>query len=163
MSARFRLVPWIPVLCWMAVIFMASSDAFSAGHTSSIIEPLLLRLFPHLSAAAVDLIHFCIRKGAHLGEYGILGILLWRAIPGHKAGPDAADWWRAAVALLAATCYGATDEFHQSFVPSRGPSVRDVLFAACGAAIALTIICLANWHRSGRGGSDVSSPASPAS
>jgi VanZ family protein len=128
----------------MAVIFMASTDAFSAAHTSRFIEPFLLRLFPHLSAQALDFVHLCIRKTAHLVEYGTLGVLLWRAIPEYRTNPEVVDWRRAGVALLVATCYGATDEYHQSFVPSRGSSVHDVVIDACGAAVALTVVALAN-------------------
>jgi VanZ family protein len=131
----------------MAVIFIASTDAFSAGHTGHVITPFLLRLFPHLSPQALDFIHLCIRKASHIGEYGILGILLWRAVPERRTNPHGADWSRAGVALLIAALYGATDEFHQSFVPSRGASVHDVLIDVCGAAIALTIVCLASRHR----------------
>ena len=131
----------------MALIFRASTDAFSAAHTGSIIVPILIRLFPHLSSQAIDSIHFCIRKGAHIGEYSILGTLLWRAIPGRNTSPGAADWWRAGLALLVAVSYAASDEFHQSFVPSRGASVHDVLIDACGAGIAITCLCLANRHR----------------
>jgi VanZ family protein len=136
----------------MGLIFMASTDAFSAAHTGRIIEPLLRWLFPHISAHAVNIVHYCVRKAAHLTEYAILGTLLWRAIPEHKRNPGAADWWRAAVALVLATFYAATDEFHQSFVPSRGPSVHDVIIDACGAAIALAIVCLANWAHARRPG-----------
>ena len=159
MPARSCLTRWIPVLCWMALIFMTSTDALSAAHTSGFIEPFLLRLFPHISPQTLDAVHFCIRKGAHLTEYGILGILLWRALPEYKGSPDVADWRRAGVALLAATFYAATDEYHQSFVPSRGPSVHDVLIDACGAAIALTIVCLANRQRARRAPVAAASPA----
>jgi VanZ family protein len=131
----------------MALIFMASTDVLSAAHTSLVIEPFLLRLFPHISAQALEAVHIGIRKTAHLFEYGILGILLWRAIPEHKANPEVADWWRAGVALLVATSYGASDEFHQRFVSSRGSSVHDVVIDACGAAIALAILSLANRQR----------------
>jgi VanZ family protein len=141
---------WIPVLFWMGVIFKASTDAFSAQHTGSVLVPFLLRFFPHLSAEAIDMIHFCIRKGAHLAEYSILAMLLWRAVPERKARPDAADWGRAGVALAVATFYGATDEFHQIFVPSRGASVHDVLIDACGAAITLTCVCLVSRRRAAR-------------
>jgi VanZ family protein len=147
---RSFLIRWLPVFCWMAIIFKASTDAFSAEHTGSILLPFLLRLFPHLSFQAIDWIHLCIRKAAHLAEYSILGILLWRAIPEHKTRPEVADWWRAGVALLVATFYAATDEFHQSFVPSRGSSLHDVLIDACGAAIAVLCVCLANRQRSRR-------------
>jgi len=136
------LLRWLPVLFWMAMIFIASTDSFSAQHTGSILIPILLRLFPHISPQAIDWIHLCIRKGAHLGEYSILGALLWRAIPEHKTLPEVADWSRAGVALFVATFYAAIDEYHQSFVPSRGASVHDILIDACGAGLALICLCL---------------------
>lgn len=138
---------WVPVLFWMALIFLASTDSFSAQHTGHFLIPLLLRFFPNLSSQAIDVIHLCVRKGAHLTEYGVLGILLWRALPEQRTNPRLADWWRAGLSVLVATCYGATDEYHQSFVPSRGPSVHDVLIDGCGAAIAVAIVCLASRRR----------------
>jgi VanZ family protein len=143
----------------MALIFMASTDALSAAHTGAFIKPLLLRLFPHISPQALDWIHLGIRKSAHLIEYGILGLLLWRAIPERRASPEVVDWTRAAVALLVATCYGATDEYHQSFVPSRGSSVHDVMIDSCGAALTVTAICLANRQRPRRNPDAAPSPA----
>lgn len=128
----------------MAIIFTASTDGFSAAHTSRFIEPLLLRLFPHISAQALDTIHLCIRKSAHLAEYAILGGLLWLALPEYKVGPEFADWGRAGMAILVATGYAATDEFHQLFVPSRGASGHDVLIDACGASVAVILLCLCN-------------------
>ena len=160
MPARSSLARWIPVFCWMTLIFMASTDMLSAAHTSRVIEPIVLYFFPHISPHALDWVHFGVRKGAHLTEYAILGILLWRAVPERKSNPFVADWWRAGVSLFVATFYAATDEYHQSFVPSRGPSVHDVLIDACGAAIALTIICVANRQRSRRDSEGEPSPAS---
>jgi len=55
----------------------------------------------------------------HFGEYAILGSLLVLAIGGPK--PLRA----AAIALVIASVYAATDEFHQSFVPGRTPDVAD--------------------------------------
>jgi VanZ family protein len=159
MVAKFRLARWVPVFCWMTVIFLASTDALSAARTGSFITPLLLRLFPHISPWALDWIHLGIRKTAHLVEYGILGLLLWRAIPERRTNPEVADWSRAGVALLVATFYGATDEYHQSFVPSRGPSVHDVMIDSCGAAIVLTLICLANRRRPRQNPDAAPSPA----
>jgi len=134
----------------MALIFIASTDAFSAAHTARWIAPIVRLFFPHISAQGLETVHFCIRKGAHLTEYGILGILLWRAIPEPRNRPELAMSSRAGVALLVATVYAATDEYHQSFVPSRTSSVRDVCIDACGAAVALAIVSLANRPRSRR-------------
>jgi len=142
MPLRSRLVRWIPVLCWMAVIFMNSTDALSSAHTSRFIEPFLRWLFPGISPQAVDTIHLCIRKFAHVFEYGVLALLLWLAIPDKRRNSESADWRRAVLALLIATLYGATDEFHQRFVPSRGASVHDVVIDASGSAVMLLIIAL---------------------
>ena len=159
MPARSRIVLWLPAVGWMLVIFLASTDALSASHTGQIVEPILLRLFPHITFAELELAHLAIRKTAHLIEYGTLGLLLWRAIPEHRTNPEIADWWRAGTALLVATFYAATDEYHQSFVPSRTASVRDVVIDCCGAAIALTFVLLANRPRHPRPPDGDPSPA----
>src|SRR5438128_2008353 len=44
--------------------------------------------------------------------------------------------------LLLAIAYALTDEFHQSFVPSRTASIYDSLIDSVGALIGLTIIWL---------------------
>jgi VanZ family protein len=46
------------------------------------------------------------------------------------------------LAWLAAAIFAVTDEFHQSFVPSRTASPIDVMIDICGAMIGLAI-CLA--------------------
>jgi len=142
----------------MVVIFIASTDAFSAEHTGSWIVPILRRLFPHLTVRNVEDLHYFVRKCAHFVEYSILGSLLWRAIPEHKTNPEVADWWRACTALLVATFYAATDEYHQSFVPSRTSSVHDVLIDAFGASVAVLIVCLVNRQRARRALVPVTSP-----
>jgi len=141
---------WIPVVCWMVIIFLASTDALSTQHTGSWIIPFFQRFFPHMTYHFIDMIHFGIRKCAHLIEYAILGGLLWRAVPEYKAHPEVADWCRAAIAVLVATFYASTDEYHQSFVPSRGPSFHDVVIDACGATVAVIIVCLASRQRTRR-------------
>lgn len=160
MPAHSRIAKWVAVFFWMVVIFMASTDSLSASHTNGFIIPFVLWLFPHMPIVLVGGIHLAVRKLAHLAEYGILGMLLWRAIPEHKTDPEVADWWRAGTALLVATFYAATDEYHQSFVPSRGPSVHDVMINACGAGIAITVICLANRQRARRLSAPTPQPAS---
>lgn len=147
MPPPFRRLQWIPVFCWMAVIFMNSTDAMSSAHTIGFFGPLLRWLFPSLSPDAIDTIHLCIRKAAHLFEYGMLAFLLWMAIPEKKKHPQAIDWRRAGLAELIAAVYGATDEFHQLFVPSRGASVHDVMIDASGAAVTLAVIAFVSWRK----------------
>ena len=122
----------------MGVIFSASSDRMSLEHSSRIISPIVRCLFPHLSDEAVRATVFIIRKFAHLTEYAILAVLLWRTQD--KPIRGAVRRWKLSAAWFAlsiATLYAATDEFHQTFVPTRQGSVRDVLLDSAGAAIGL--------------------------
>ena len=77
-------------------------------------------------------------------------MLLWRAVPEHRRKPAAADWLRAAICLGVAAAYAATDEYHQSFVPSRTSTVHDVVIDICGALVGLIVIALASVRRARR-------------
>ncbi len=123
------------------MIFAASSDAGSSQHTSRVLVPLVRWLFPRLSDDAVHAVVFTIRKGAHLSEYAVLAALLWRALRSVRQ-PDTVAWsWpQAGLALGLAALYAATDEFHQTFVPSRQGSVWDVLLDTGGACLGLMIL-----------------------
>jgi VanZ family protein len=138
---RSLLSYWSPLLVWMLVIFSASSDAMSFQHSSRIIGPFLHWLLPHLSDAAIHAIVVGVRKGAHLTEYAVLALLLWRTL--HKSpSPNVPSWrWsEAGLAMALAALYAAGDEIHQAFVPSRQCSVWDVLLDTTGAAVGL--LCL---------------------
>jgi VanZ family protein len=144
-SARW-LTSWLPVLLWMGLIFFGSTDRGSAGHTMGFIEPFLRWLMPRLSDASIDRLHFLIRKCAHITEYAILGGLAMRAIAAHCKGCFAGNRWRiAGGALVVAALYAASDEYHQSFVPSRGASVDDVCIDAFGASVGIGIVLL--WRK----------------
>jgi VanZ family protein len=140
------LKSWLPLFVWMGLIFTASTDSGSAGHTSGFIEPLLRWLMPGLSHDSIDSIHFLIRKCAHITEYAVLGALTLRAIAPYRSVSFAQKRWRLAGAALAlAALYAASDEYHQSFVPSRGASVEDVLIDTCGACLGIGIVLL--WRK----------------
>lgn len=127
------------VLVWMGVIFMASTDTLSAAHTSRLIEPLLRWLFSNrLSPTTFEEIHFYIRKLGHVTEYAILAALVWNAL--RRSFPAFREAFVGRLAALFAACYAAADEFHQSFVPSRTASVRDVLIDVSGALLGLVLV-----------------------
>jgi VanZ family protein len=128
---------WLPVLVWMALIFSASADSHSYEHSSRFVEPFLHWLFPQMSQANVDEIHHLIRKCCHLTEYAILALLLWRAISQSTNLPSSP---RVRQTLLIVCLYAATDEFHQSFVPTRTSLVSDVFIDTAGGAIGLLAI-----------------------
>jgi VanZ family protein len=124
---------WLPVLVWMILIFSASADAGSSQRSSRLIRPILLWLFPSMPDDVVFGIVLVVRKCAHLGEYAILAILLWRAIRQPvKGDPRPWSWREAWWSVLIVAFYAATDEMHQRFVPNREATVRDVLIDTTG-------------------------------
>ena len=140
---RSFLLYWVPVIVWMLLIFSASTDAGSFQNSSRILGPLLHWLFPGLAPETVNTVITAIRKCGHLSEYALLAVLVWRA----RRRPVWRDprpwhWSEALEALWVAVLYAATDEFHQTFIPSREGCVRDVLIDSCGAVFALILLRL---------------------
>jgi VanZ family protein len=133
---RHFLKYWLPLLVWLGVIFLGSTDLLSAQHTSRLIVPILLWLKPGMSPQTIWIILVVMRKCAHVTEYAILALLLWRAV---RSLPALSMKISISFALLACAVFAASDEFHQSFVKSRTPSVRDVLLDVTGALLGLLI------------------------
>jgi len=157
---RGLAIYWVPVLGWMTVIFSASGDRKSAQHSSRLIEPLLHWLFPDLSTDTVGLIVLLFRKCAHVTEFAILALLIWRALRAWLT-PKARAWsWRMARnAWLLVVLYAASDEFHQWFVPERQASGWDVLIDATGAAVGLVALwALGCWRKWWVGGDSNAGP-----
>jgi VanZ family protein len=98
---------WLPVLAWAALIF-----AFSA--------------IPSLNSGlgTADTI---LRKAAHMSEYALLAVLLFRALDDEL------------LAFFATILYAASDEFHQTFVHGRHGTPTDAAIDAIGAFVGLTI------------------------
>jgi VanZ family protein len=99
---------WLPVVAWAAVIFAISS-------------------IPSLNSG-LGTWDFVLRKCAHMTEYAILAVLVWRACGSYR--------W----AFGLAVAYACTDEFHQTFVHGRHGSPIDVAIDAVGAAIGLVVL-----------------------
>ena len=129
---------WLPLLVWVCVIFFGSTDVLSAEHTSRFMVPFLLWLKPGMAPDRILFILVVMRKSAHLSEYAILALLLWRALRSNPTLRLKTPMLLGA-ALLACSVFAASDEFHQSFVKSRTPSVRDVMLDVMGAVFGLLI------------------------
>jgi len=127
----------------MVLIFSASSDSGSVQHSSRLIGPLLHWLLPNLSPEHVNLVILVVRKCAHLTEYAVLALLFWRA-RGQTLVHDrwSWDWSLAGEAMWVTMFYAASDEFHQTFVPSREGCVRDVMIDTSGALAGLFALWL---------------------
>ncbi len=127
---------WMPVIAWMVLIFLGSSDALSAEHTSRFIVPFLHWLNPTMSPATIATVHMAIRKLGHFSEYAILATLIWR---GFRGTLSISGVLLALCAFVTAAVFAASDEFHQSFVPTRTASVHDVMIDCTGALFAVGV------------------------
>jgi VanZ family protein len=138
MGGRF-LKYWVPLLLWMALIFVASTKAGGPGISSYFLHLVLRWLDPGINAEHFEVVHIGVRKTAHLTEYAGLGYLALRTaraeIPQAESRPAIAF----GAALLFCAFYASTDEFHQSFVPTRHPAATDVMIDTAGAAIGLSL------------------------
>jgi VanZ family protein len=111
--------------------------SFGRAHLAFVV-PFLHWLDPQMPYATVVMMQLLIRKLGHLTEYAILAVLLWRALRGSRSFQTRLTLLFM-VAWFACALFAASDEFHQSFVPSRTPAVHDVMIDVCGAAIGLLI------------------------
>ena len=123
-SSRLFLRYWLPVFAWAGLIFALSS-------------------IPSLESGLPKAGDLVLRKLGHMIEYAVLALLLHRALRAHSLAPRRALTSAAVLALL----YAVLDEYHQSFVPGREGSPRDVLIDALGIGSALYLL---PWWRSRR-------------
>jgi VanZ family protein len=140
-----RLKYWLPAICVAIVISLFSTHYFSAEKTARVILPILRHLFPAAGAHMLRLMHFAIRKLAHITEFGVFSVTIFHGIRGPRSGWQL-NW--AIITLLIAAGYAGLDEWHQSFVPLREPSARDVLIDTTGALLAQLLVWMyARLHR----------------
>ncbi len=138
-----RLWRYGPLILWMIFIFSASSGRFSASNTSKFIRPLLLFIFPDMSEESLIFAHFIIRKLAHLVEYAVLALLAARAF--RDSSRQFLRRHRFLSSLLVVAVYALSDEYHQSFNPSRTGSIYDSLIDITGGLLALLLLVI--WRK----------------
>jgi VanZ family protein len=154
---------WLPLLIWMALISVASSDLMSSSQTSRFLIPFLRWLKPDILPETLEQIHFWWRKTGHLFEYAMLGVLMIRAFRGERkrtnnnAQRPTSNAQRSKKNLFTSAWIGSTifavlDEFHQSFVVSRGAAVGDVMIDSIGAALGLLFYAILTRWRLSRSG-----------
>ena len=108
---------WVPVVLWLFLIFIVSNRSVSI--TSEFFWQ-----------------DFIVKKLAHIIEYAILSTFFYRALLGEGVDKKKAGIW----AVILTTIYGASDEFHQSFIPGRQSRVRDIVVDSFGAGLAIYLI-----------------------
>jgi VanZ family protein len=139
-----RLWRYGPLVVWALLIFIGSSDLLSSSHTSTLLVRPLHWLFPAASGHTLATFHFVIRKLAHFTEYAIMAALAARAFRTSSRELLRTHWF--VMSLLMVVGYALSDEFHQSFYPTRTASIYDSMIDSLGGLAALTFI----WWRQKR-------------
>jgi VanZ family protein len=124
MNFKNKVQYWFPVVLWISFIFWMSTGMFSAENTYSFFAPLLRFLAPSISPREIVIFHMILRKMAHVTEYFISGLLLFRAF--RDGSGKTWKWNYVFYSLLVIVVIAAGDEFHQTFVANRTPSYIDV-------------------------------------
>ena len=84
----------------------------------------------------IERLHPIIRKLAHFSIYCLVGF----SVMGFWCTFDIKNKYKLLWSILIGVLYAAGDEFHQSFVPGRGPSIRDVCIDSAGVLTGIFIM-----------------------
>ena len=136
MARHFKF--WGPVLLWMALIYIGSTDLLSSTHTSRFIGPFLRWFIPGIQEETIRSVQYFVRKCAHISEYAVLAVLVLRAV--RNGNWKEWSWCAARRAVLICAFYACTDELHQLFEASRDSRVSDVGFDTLGAIASILIL-----------------------
>jgi len=127
-SRRTQVLLWLPILIWAGIIFALSAT-------------------PNLRFAQAADLDFVVRKAGHMAVFGVLAVLVWRALASSVVRRAMVWSW------VLTFAYAASDELHQSFTAGRHPSPIDVGIDSVGALLFLLALTL--WLRSRRARSRV--------
>lgn len=119
MKAEFfkKISLWLPPILWILIIFNFSSGSIP-------------------KASPVYWQDFAIKKIGHILLFGILATLIYRGLIGENVERKRSG----IISVIISTLYGASDEFHQSFIQGREARIRDIIFDSLGATLFIYII-----------------------
>lgn len=132
----------VGALIWMLIIFLVTQLPYFTGErTASALNEVVTKEHntTDTGQGMIDMLNFLMRKASHLSGFGILAFLFFKVMSNYRF-PYFFAW-------LAAFLYAMTDEWHQSFMPGRMASFKDVLIDGSGALIVLFFIFLIRRRR----------------
>lgn len=110
---------WLPPIIWMNLIFLLSSKT-------------------RIGVSEVQIFNFIIFKTLHIIEYAILYLLLFRGFYlSTKKKPTSKTY---IMAFIIAVLYASSDEIHQTFIPTREGTIRDIFIDTIGISFMYILI-----------------------
>lgn len=142
---------FLPALAMMALIFSFSSQSgIESGQLSYKISYKIVQIGEHVLDKDLEdwqldsyarRIEGPVRKLAHMTEYFILAITV--ALPFYVYGLR--GFPLLLIAGILCVGFACTDEYHQSFVSGRAPSIRDVCIDSVGVFFGITFVRVVCW------------------
>jgi VanZ family protein len=136
----FWVKTWLPVVVAIGLVAIESTAFFGADRTSGPLRHIWEWLFGPVTDRHWHIVHVLIRKTGHFTGFGLIGLTWLRA------------WWRTLphapffriemLAFIGTALVACGDEYHQSFLPNRTSSPRDVLLDCIGALVTMLVIHL---------------------
>lgn len=135
-----KIIKIILVVLWMGLIFMFSNDTGVASTKKS--DGVIVRTVQRIIRRDLTseekhkvLKYFVVpvRKGAHLGVYFILGLLMISLIREYLDINNKS----LLIALFICILYACSDEVHQLFVVGRSCEVKDMIIDSMGAGLGI--------------------------
>ena len=115
-NTKKYIIAYLPSVIWAAIIFFLSNQESLPGFTVSALD-------------------FLFKKTAHMFVYAVLYFLLFRAT--QQTNPQLSNRSQYIVPLLICLLYSVSDEIHQSFVPGRFSTFRDMGYDMLGVSAVL--------------------------
>ena len=142
---------FLPAILMMLVIYSFSSQTGEvSGELSYKISYQIVetkneilgtnKSYDELDAEA-NSIHYYVRKAAHMTEYFALAVAV--SFPLYVYGVRGI--WLMFLAGAICVGFAGLDEYHQSFVSNRGPSVKDVGIDSIGAGVGILLVQAFCW------------------
>lgn len=142
---------FLPAVAVMYVIFnFSAQNGTESGNLSYTVSHFIVEtgnelLQKNLEDWEIDEvagnIEYYVRKGAHMTIYFILAVTV--ALPFYVYGLR--GFWLLLVAGIICVGFACGDEYHQSFVEGRGPSIKDVGFDSIGVFFGIMTVRICCW------------------
>ena len=140
MITLLKPLSFLPAILMMYVIYSFSAQTGEVSGQLSYKISYKNKSSAELAVSA-DTIHFYVRKAGHMTEYFLLAVAI--SFPLYVYGVRGI--WLVILAGIICVGFAGLDEYHQSFVANRGPSLRDVGIDSIGALIGILMVQAFCW------------------
>ena len=133
-----RIIFTVITILVMVFIFVQSAmpDEQSTQESNLIVEIITgIMQNTHVEVSNLDFISYLVRKVAHFTEYTVLGLSLGLTANAYFG----TKWWISLSSWGFGVLYAMTDEYHQTCVPGRNGSAKDVIIDSMGLVLGVVI------------------------